>query len=68
VPIIPVACRSVKGKSNAKRWDRFYTVGKFDRIEVWYGEPIFLSPDEQDAGVLERVQKAMEDTDSAAGA
>lgn len=59
VPIIPVAYRSRKGKSNLKRWDQFYTIGIFDRIEVWYGAPIILDRSESDAA-LERVQKALE--------
>lgn len=60
VPIIPVACRSRKGKANLKRWDQFYTIGVFDRIEVWYGTPIILDRSEPDAAALERVQKALE--------
>lgn len=66
VPIIPVSCRSSKGRSNPKRWDQFYTVGKFDRIEVCYGEPIFVSPTEKDGEALQRVQRGMEEMDSAA--
>ena len=61
VPIIPVAYRSRKGKSNLKRWDQFYTVGMFDEIEVWYGAPNILDPSEPDAAALERVQKALEE-------
>ena len=60
VPIIPVAHRSRKGKSNLKRWDQLYTVRKFDRIEVWYGAPIVLDPAETDAAALERVQRGLE--------
>lgn len=60
VPIIPVAYRSRKGKSNLKRWDQFYTIGMFDRIEVWYGPPIVLDCSESDAAALDRVQKALE--------
>ncbi len=60
VPIIPVACRSQKGKSKRKRWDQLYQVGKFDRIEVWYGAPIVLDPSEPDGGALERVQKGLD--------
>ena len=59
VPIIPVAYRSRKGKSNLKRWDQFYTIGMFDQIEVWYGDPIDLDPSESDAASLERVQRAL---------
>ncbi len=59
VPIIPVAYRSRKGKSNAKRWDQLYQVGKFDRIEVWYGAPIVLDPAEPDEAAMERVQKGL---------
>jgi len=61
VPIIPVACRSRKGKSNMKRWDQLYTVGKFDQVEVFYGDPIFLNSFEPDASALERVQKGLEE-------
>jgi lysophospholipid acyltransferase (LPLAT)-like uncharacterized protein len=60
VPIIPVACSSRKGKSNQKRWDQFYTVAKFDRIEVRYGEPIILKENEQQERVLARVQRGLE--------
>jgi lysophospholipid acyltransferase (LPLAT)-like uncharacterized protein len=56
VPIIPVACRSRKGKSNLKRWDLLYSVRKFDQIEVCYGPPIFLDPSEPDSTALARVQ------------
>ena len=63
VPIIPVSCHSQKGKSNAKRWDRLYQVRKFDRIEVWYGEPLFLAASEADAPALERVQRGLEEVD-----
>lgn len=63
VPIIPVSCRSQKGKSNAKRWDRLYQVRKFDRIEVWYGEPLFLAASEVDTPALERVQRGLEEVD-----
>lgn len=59
VPIIPVACRSRKGKSNLRRWDQLYGVRKFDHIEVWYGTPIVLDSTETDAAALERVQKAL---------
>ncbi len=59
-PIIPVAYRSRKGKSNLKRWDQLYQVGRFDQIEVWYGEPIFIDPSEPDAAALERVQRGLE--------
>ena len=61
VPIIPVAYRSRKGKSNRKRWDQFYTIGMFDQIEVWYGTPIVLDPSESDATALDRVQRALEE-------
>ncbi len=60
VPIIPVACRSQKGKSNKKRWDQFYTVAKFDRIEVWYGEPIVLDENDNAEVTLRRVQRGLE--------
>jgi lysophospholipid acyltransferase (LPLAT)-like uncharacterized protein len=60
VPIIPVACRSRKGKSNSKRWDQLYDVSKFDRIEVCYGSPTFVEPSEPDAVALERVQRGLE--------
>jgi lysophospholipid acyltransferase (LPLAT)-like uncharacterized protein len=60
VPIIPVACRSRKGKSNSKRWDQLYDVAKFDRIEVWYGAPIFLDPAELETSALKRVQHGLE--------
>jgi len=58
-PIIPVAYRSRRGKSNLKRWDQLYRVRKFDQIEVWYGTPIVLDPSEPDAAALERVQKGL---------
>jgi lysophospholipid acyltransferase (LPLAT)-like uncharacterized protein len=61
VPIIPVAYRSKKGKSNLKRWDRLYTACKFDQIEVWYGSPIVLAHSESDADALDRVQREMEE-------
>ena len=60
VPIIPVACRSQKGRSKEKRWDRLYDVRKFDQIEVLYGSPIFVSPAESDAEALKRVQSGLE--------
>lgn len=66
VPIIPVACHSSKGKSNAKRWDRFYTVSKFDQIEVCYGEPIVLDPSQTDAAALQIVQRGLEAVDQTA--
>jgi lysophospholipid acyltransferase (LPLAT)-like uncharacterized protein len=56
VPVIPVAYRSRKGKSKSRRWDQSYDVSKFDRIEVWYGTPLFIEPLESDQGALERVQ------------
>lgn len=59
VPIIPVAYRSKKGKSNQKRWDKLYSVRKFDEIEVWYGTPIVLESAEPDAIAIEKVQKAL---------
>jgi lysophospholipid acyltransferase (LPLAT)-like uncharacterized protein len=59
VPIIPVAYRSRKGKSNLKRWDQFYTIGMFDQIEVWYGAPVVLDPSESEADGLQRVQRAL---------
>jgi lysophospholipid acyltransferase (LPLAT)-like uncharacterized protein len=61
VPIIPVSYRSKKGKCNLNRWDHFYTVGKFDQIEVWYGPPIILDPSEPDAVALERVQRGLDE-------
>jgi lysophospholipid acyltransferase (LPLAT)-like uncharacterized protein len=60
VPIIPVACRSRKGKSSRKRWDQLYNVGTFDRIEVCYGAPIHLDPSELDTAALERVQRGLD--------
>jgi lysophospholipid acyltransferase (LPLAT)-like uncharacterized protein len=59
VPVIPVAYRSQKGKANVKRWDHWYQVRKFDRIEVWYGTPIFLDPAVSVDVSLERVQKGL---------
>lgn len=61
VPIIPVACRSRKGRYNLKRWDQLYRVGKFDQIEVWYGRPIVLDPAEPDPAALELVQKGLDE-------
>jgi lysophospholipid acyltransferase (LPLAT)-like uncharacterized protein len=60
VPIIPLACRSRKGRSNLKRWDQLYDVGKFDQIEVTYGSPIFIDPSEPDFEALQRVQLGLE--------
>jgi len=60
VPIIPVGYRSRKGKSHPRRWDQFYKVGKFDHIEVCYGAPIFLRPEENEAAALARVQRGLE--------
>jgi lysophospholipid acyltransferase (LPLAT)-like uncharacterized protein len=59
VPIIPVAYRSLKGKANQKRWDRLYSVGKFDRIKVQYGRPIVLDGSEPDSAALARVQTGL---------
>jgi len=64
VPIIPVAYRSKRGRSNAKRWDRLYQVRKFDRIEVVYGVPIFLDAHETDATALQRVQSGLDEFES----
>jgi lysophospholipid acyltransferase (LPLAT)-like uncharacterized protein len=61
VPIIPVAYRSKRGRSNTKRWDQLYQVRKFDQIEVFYGQPIFLDPPETDAAALERVQTNLDE-------
>lgn len=61
VPIIPVACRSRKGRSSLQRWDQLYRVGKFDQIEVWYGRPIVLDPSEPDPAALEHVQKGLDE-------
>lgn len=61
VPIIPVAYRSRKGRSNLQRWDQLYRVGKFDQIEVWYGRPIVLDPAEPDPAALENVQKGLDE-------
>jgi lysophospholipid acyltransferase (LPLAT)-like uncharacterized protein len=59
VPIIPVGYRSLKGKANQKRWDRLYSVGKFDRIEVRYGQPIVLDGSEPDSAALALVQTGL---------
>jgi lysophospholipid acyltransferase (LPLAT)-like uncharacterized protein len=61
VPVIPVAYRSTRGRSNLKRWDQLYQVRKFDRIEVRYGAPIFLDPTATPAASLERVRKGLEE-------
>lgn len=61
VPIIPVAYRSRKGRSNLQRWDQLYRVGKFDQIEVWYGRPIVLDHAEPDPAALENVQKGLDE-------
>jgi lysophospholipid acyltransferase (LPLAT)-like uncharacterized protein len=61
VPIIPVAYRSRKGKSNLQRWDQLYDARKFDRIEVLYGTPIFLNPSHAESASLELVQRGLED-------
>jgi lysophospholipid acyltransferase (LPLAT)-like uncharacterized protein len=61
VPIVPVAYRSRRGKSNLKRWDQMYTVGKFDRIEVFYGDPILIDSTEPDITALERVRRGLDD-------
>jgi lysophospholipid acyltransferase (LPLAT)-like uncharacterized protein len=60
VPIIPVAYRSRRGRSNRKRWDQLYQVGKFDDIEVWYGRPIFVDPSETETAALRRVQQGLD--------
>lgn len=61
VPVIPVAYRSRKGRSNPKRWDQLYQVRKFDRIEVWYGTPIFLDAAAPVSTCLELVQKGLDE-------
>lgn len=61
VPIIPVAYRSRKGRSNLQRWDQLYRVGKFDQIEVWYGRPIVLDASEPDPAALEHVQNRLDE-------
>jgi lysophospholipid acyltransferase (LPLAT)-like uncharacterized protein len=61
VPIIPVAYRSKRGRSKVKRWDQLYQVGKFDQIEVFYGDPIFLDPSQTNAEALQRVQNGMDE-------
>jgi len=65
VPVIPVACRSSKGKANMKRWDQMYHVGRFDRIEVWYENPVFLRAEEDETSALKRVQAGLERAESA---
>ncbi|MGE5321871.1 MAG: DUF374 domain-containing protein [Actinomycetota bacterium] len=65
VPVIPVACRSQKGKANKKRWDQMYQVGRFDQIEVWYENPVLLCPEEDDAVALKRVQTALDRAEAA---
>lgn len=64
VPVISVACRSKKGKANAKRWDQMYQVGRFDQIEVWYENPVHLCPEEDDMAALARVQAALDRAES----
>jgi lysophospholipid acyltransferase (LPLAT)-like uncharacterized protein len=61
VPLIPVAYRSRKGKSNPKRWDQLYQVRKFDQIEICYGSPVSLDPSEPDSAALERVERALDE-------
>jgi lysophospholipid acyltransferase (LPLAT)-like uncharacterized protein len=61
VPIIPVAHRSKRGRSNTKRWDQLYQVRKFDQIEVFYEQPIFLDPSQTEATALERVQTSLDE-------
>jgi len=61
VPIIPVAYRSRKGRSNLKRWDQLYRVSKFDQIEVWYGRPIVLDTSEPGPTALEHVQEGLDE-------
>ena len=62
VPIVPLWCKSQKGRSDSSRWDRLYAVGMFDQIEVWYGAPIILDSSESDEAALERVQKGLEES------
>lgn len=64
VPIIPVLCRSRKGKSNTRRWDQLYQVGWFDRIEVRYGVPVFCDPSQSEEAVLQRVQERLEELEA----
>jgi lysophospholipid acyltransferase (LPLAT)-like uncharacterized protein len=59
VPVIPVAYRSSKGWYNNSRWDQLYRVAKFDRIQVWYGKPIFVDSSEPDSAALARVQEGL---------
>jgi lysophospholipid acyltransferase (LPLAT)-like uncharacterized protein len=61
VPIIPVAYRSKRGRSNTKRWDQIYQVRKFDQIEVFYGSPILLNPSQTDSEAMERVQNDLDE-------
>ena len=61
VPIIPVAYRSKRGRSNTNRWDQLYQVRKFDHIEVFYGSPILLNPSQTDSEALERVQNDLDE-------
>lgn len=61
VPIIPVAHRSKRGRSNTKRWDQLYQVRKFDQIEVFYGDPIFLDPSLTDAEASKLVQNGLDE-------
>jgi lysophospholipid acyltransferase (LPLAT)-like uncharacterized protein len=60
VPIIPVACRSRKGRSNPDRWDHLYDARKFDQIQITYGSPILIGPSEPDSEALQRVQSGLE--------
>jgi hypothetical protein len=43
-----------------------YSVGKFDQVEVFYGNPIFLDSSEPDAAALERVQRGLDDVSACA--
>lgn len=64
VPVVSVACRSEKGKADKKRWDQMYQVSRFDRIEVWYENPVHLCPEEDDNTALARVQAALDRAES----
>jgi lysophospholipid acyltransferase (LPLAT)-like uncharacterized protein len=61
LPFVPV-CYATKRHWRINSWDRFYLPQPFTRGVFVFGEPVAIAPDEPIDEALERVQRAMDET------
>ena len=59
VPIIPVSCSCENGHVMRRRWDKAFYSSYFDRIQIYYGPPLFIPEKCNDTDALKIATEAL---------